>query len=531
MKSVDEQKTLSDGHKKLEILFDQMNSHQVEQGVIGQLSAFSKGYFQLILALEQGDYSTALKVEHDLRKNHFTATGQWIVGIKRLLDGLEKLSRPAPSPAIQPAAPRASFSSGTGLAPPPTSSAKFGAPPIPSGNFMPPPMSNQFGAPPISSNQFGAPPISSNQYGAPPISSNQYGAPPVSTSYNHPVAPPPTTTNYGAPPISSSYTATPANFAPPPIQNNPPPVNSFGPPPTRTFTSPTQTFTNPPPTQNFTSPPPNQYGAPPVPVSTQPSSFPPNPSPLAVQKNELSPPPVPTGNQQPPVQNNVQAPQIPPPVSKMNDISFATPPPVLAPANTPNNFESTKVPPPPIVNPHVNGTLAPNSNQGSPSAPPTSVGRPPMATQPLPQQGLGNVMLDSQTQQGQTGFSSGSLGIQNTKSPVQKPLSTQHSQQPQSGQVGGFPPKSPPRFNQMPPVGTRPPSIANIQRPVVSNVPSQPLNRPPIGAPIPNRPPINGPPLNGPSIGVQPVRPPLTRPVGPPPTSFPRPAGNQNPFN
>ncbi|KAJ3318995.1 protein transport protein S31 [Boothiomyces sp. JEL0866] len=461
-KSLEEQKNLSDGQRKLEILFDQMNSHQVEQGVIAQLTGFSK-------ALENADYATAQKVEHDLRRNHFTSTGQWIVGIKRLVDGLEKLSRPAPSPAVQPAVqqPRPSISGASGIPPPPISGSKYGVNPVSSGNF-----------------------------GPPPIPTNSYGAPPISGNYNQVSAPPPISSNYGAPPLQTNYGTQPTsnNFGQPPIPNNPPPINNYG---------ATQTHSIPPTTNN--------YGAPPIPsnafstASGFPPSNPPSNSNLPPAPAAVAQPSIPTAVAPPPVSNNYQAAPNYPPPPKVSETSFTAAPPVLAPANTPNNFEAAKILPPPSGNLHGGESFASGQN------PPTSIGRPPVPTQPLSQthHGLSNG-IDNQSKPPVTnGVSTGVLGIQNTKSPSQKALAMPSSQPPPTG---GFPPKSPPRFNQAP-VGTRPPIAANAPRPS-NNIPQgQPMSRPPPGAPIPNRPPANGPLVGGPPPGNPSFRPPPRRKI------------------
>ncbi|KAJ3275704.1 protein transport protein S31 [Terramyces sp. JEL0728] len=475
-KSLEDQKNLSEWHKKLEILFDQMNSHQVEPGVITQLSSFSK-------ALEQGDYATAQKVEHDLIKFHFTATGQWIVGIKKLADGLEKLVRPAISPAPHSMVPqqRGSIGGSTAIAPPPITGSNFGAPPVPLSNYSAPPMPlSNFGAPP-GSNNFGAPPV----FSAPPVSNN-YGAPPVSNNYSAP----PVSNNYSAPPVSNNYSA-------PPVSNN------YGAPPVS-----------------------NNYGAPPLPnniapvTNTQPTS------------GSFNAPPIPNA---PPVNNIFQSKPILQSPPKTNDASLSTAPPVLAPANTPSNFESAKIAPPPVPS-HAVDPFAANPNTLH-YPPVQNVGPPPIGhspatmQQPIAKTGAHSV-APPVAQNGINGHFeskppgpnppqlSGNLGIHHVKSPQQKPLPAQkahHGAPPPTHPGPGYPPKSPPKFNQMPVVGSRPPAAGNPPRP----------NTLPTGPPVSRPPPSSGPPV------AQPFRPPPTqgfRP-GPPPTSHPRPAGNPNPFN
>ncbi|KAI8897478.1 hypothetical protein BC833DRAFT_621220 [Globomyces pollinis-pini] len=298
-KTPQEKRNLEEAEKKINILYDQMNEGKVDSTIIAELQS-------ILNALNKSDFSTASKIHVDLISKKFDATGQWIGGVKKLIDALERFEKPpAPSPSVT--SPHQPF--GSGMAPPPISGNampnNLPPPPInrpPPPTFAPPPISGpprgpsgsatpsqpaNFAPPPITGpprntnpsnpNAFPPPPLAGPPRAAAPPHQLGNGPPPV----NRPgppnsFAPPPSKPVGGMAPPTNGYSNAPPNIAPPPRNNynsGPPPTNGYnsGPPPTGNF--PNQNFppqNRPPPNGSFTQPPPpinNGYNAPPPPTN------------------------------------------------------------------------------------------------------------------------------------------------------------------------------------------------------------------------------------------------------------------------
>ena len=100
------------------------------------------------VALDKNDFSSAKKLEHDLMTKKFKTTGQWILGIKRLVESLEKIKNPTVArpqttlnagpmlnqPGAIPGIPNAvrpnTYSSVMGMQGPPTGAPPLVGPPI-----------------------------------------------------------------------------------------------------------------------------------------------------------------------------------------------------------------------------------------------------------------------------------------------------------------------------------------------------------------------------------------------------------------
>ncbi|KAJ3066923.1 protein transport protein S31 [Podochytrium sp. JEL0797] len=258
-----------DTEKKVMNLFDQMNNGKVADDILAKLAT-------LVKFLQAADYSAAHKIQVELMTTKFTATASWIVGVKRVIDTLERaeldkqqLRQPQqqqmqPPPSQYGAAPTYGAAAAppppppkaNAFPPPPPASAGYGsAPPPPSAaqQYAPPPRTAVPPPPPATSNPYGgAPPpaAASNPYGvAPPpaAASNPYGgAPPPAAAggYQRPAPPPPAAGNpyagqapnqYGAAaPMSNQYGG--GAMAPPPPAAaggyQRPPAAALPPPPT-----------------------------------------------------------------------------------------------------------------------------------------------------------------------------------------------------------------------------------------------------------------------------------------------------------
>ncbi|KAJ3406976.1 protein transport protein S31 [Chytriomyces hyalinus] len=257
-----------DTEKKVLNLFDQLNNGEVADDIVGKLQA-------LVKALQAGEYSAAHKLQVELMTTRFTATSSWIVGVKRVIDTLERseLDKMQPQqqlppqqhqpqqrmppppqavtsptftsphgqqagPAYRAAPPRAA---GVLPPPPPASSMPYGGggapvPPPPTANAAPyggntrsaPPRAAPYGAPPPAGGSAIPPPPTAaaapygggvmSPRGVPSIPANAYG-----------VAPPPqANSNYANPQYGNSA---PSGYGNAPSQtgygNAPPPPSSF----------------------------------------------------------------------------------------------------------------------------------------------------------------------------------------------------------------------------------------------------------------------------------------------------------------
>lgn len=79
-----QKKMAEDAEKKIAILFDQMNNSEVPQDVVGKLN-------ELVAALNVNDFQNAHRTQLEMMTTRIEVTGGWIVGIKRIIDGVERL--------------------------------------------------------------------------------------------------------------------------------------------------------------------------------------------------------------------------------------------------------------------------------------------------------------------------------------------------------------------------------------------------------------------------------------------------------
>ncbi|KAL2920129.1 protein transport protein S31 [Polyrhizophydium stewartii] len=255
--SPNQHQTFRDVEKRINQLFDQLNNQDIPQDVVDKLALICKG-------LDTSDFSMAHNVQMDLMTKRFEVTGQWIVGVKRLIDAIQRikqhgmLSPPAPAPAA-PSMPQQP-AGGPGVAPPPLGGQRQSfhggmpsqmPPPPPTQPLAPPPLGAMPGAqrssfPPQPPAPVGPPPTSMGGYAsAPPPRAPSAGMSPRMPAGAPPVGPPPV----GRPSVG------PPPAGPPPV--GPPPTQFQQPPPPTQFQQP------PPPTQFQQPPPPTQaYGAP-----------------------------------------------------------------------------------------------------------------------------------------------------------------------------------------------------------------------------------------------------------------------------
>ncbi|KAI9352622.1 hypothetical protein BDR26DRAFT_849574 [Obelidium mucronatum] len=285
----------------------------------------------LVKALQGGDYSAAHKIQVELMTTKFSATSSWIVGVKRVIDTLERAEldkQQAQRPAVPQNLPPQQSQQQYGTRPPP---------PAAGGSYVSaaPPPANQYGTPcrRRSGHQYGnAPPPAASQYGAaPPPAANPYGSsappPPAANQYTS-AAPPPAANHYGnaPPPATNQYAA----GVPPPTaaqQYNRP--GTLPPPPPASAAS--NAYSAPPPSAGATSP---YGGAPPPAARTAFSPAAPAPAqPYGGQQQGLPPPPPASGNQYGANTYGAQG-QLPPPTAGSNPYGGAQlPPPPPAATN------------------------------------------------------------------------------------------------------------------------------------------------------------------------------------------------------
>ncbi|ORY35144.1 hypothetical protein BCR33DRAFT_722497 [Rhizoclosmatium globosum] len=242
-----------DTEKKVLNLFDQLNNGEVAEDIVAKL-------LSLVKYLQSGDYSAAHKLQVELLTAKFSATSAWILGVKRVIDTLERAEldkqqahqQPLPAAAAPPPSayatqpPRANQ-----LPPPPAATASPYANQY--NNVAPPPAANQYQQappPPASTAPYGGsanipppPAAGTSPYGAaPPPSargvfspqqtpSQPYGGvapPPAATApYGGAAAPPPPAASnpYGRPPVAAMppppAASNPYGGAPPPAASNP----------------------------------------------------------------------------------------------------------------------------------------------------------------------------------------------------------------------------------------------------------------------------------------------------------------------
>ena len=323
-------------------------------------------YFSPIVyaALDRSDFSTSQRILNDLMTKRFDATGTWIVGVKRIVDTLERVSRPVTSP-MQTFPSASSSAPGFGRHPPPPSggygnpypSLAYGQQPPP-----PAPASSSFVAPPPSNpnNQAAAPPPVKN-YGAPlapSTNTNNYGAPPVPSPAANGYGAPPIANGYGAPPVPatavSGYGAPPSPAAAPPVMNNygqPVPVTA-GPPPIRPSATVPPSIRHP---TSITSPPPTNFSLPQKTESLSMKSPPGSSAPFANPPPPTNRPSIPLANGHPtangfphPPQPSVPSGLPPPPSSRPQMRPTQQPMNAQAPAlGTPHIRPPFPNPPPP----------------------------------------------------------------------------------------------------------------------------------------------------------------------------------------
>ena len=292
-----------DAEKRINLMFDQLNNQEISAPAIQDLKDLVSGKFLITLALDKKDYSACQSAALTLMTKRFDASGLWISGIKRIVDGLERASKmgaigqmnngtllsAATSTVV---GEQQQFNSAYGNAQPNSyAQNQYGQPNQTQATFSPPPIPQQqksYGPPPIPLQRgasFGDQP---KNYGQPPVQQQQVlttpSAPAPSTDFGNAL--------YGSTPTRPNM----QSFGPPPTNQRsfrPPPTNqqSFGPPPTnqQTFGPPPtqQQSLGPPPTmqQSFGPPPTNQQSFRPPPTNQQ--SFGPPPT----QQQSLGPPP------------------------------------------------------------------------------------------------------------------------------------------------------------------------------------------------------------------------------------------------
>ncbi|KAJ3404897.1 hypothetical protein CcCBS67573_g03486 [Chytriomyces confervae] len=194
-----------DTEKKVLNLFDQLNNAEVADDIVGKLQTMVK-------ALQAGEYAAAHKLQVELMTTRFTATSSWIVGVKRVIDTLERSELDKMQSQQLPQQQQQQHQQQQQRMPPPPqvvtsptlaspyghqSGPSYGAPPPKAAGVLPPP-------PPASSMPYGGgsaplpPPPTANAapYGGNALSAapraapgNPYGAPPTGAT---PVPPPPT---------------------------------------------------------------------------------------------------------------------------------------------------------------------------------------------------------------------------------------------------------------------------------------------------------------------------------------------------
>ncbi|KAJ3286240.1 protein transport protein S31 [Rhizoclosmatium sp. JEL0117] len=276
-----------DTEKKVLNLFDQLNNGEVAEDIVAKL-------LSLVKYLQSGDYSAAHKLQVELLTAKFSATSAWILGVKRVIDTLERAELDKQQAHQQPLPATA--------APPPSAYATQ----LPRANQLPPP-------PAATASPYGnAPPAATNPYGnVPPPAAKPYGSapPPSANQYNN-VAPPPAANQYqqAPPPPAASAPYGSTNIPPPPAAGTSP-YGAAPPPSARGVFSPQQTPSQP---YGGVAPPPAAtapYGgaaAPPPPAASNPYGRPPvaamPPPPAASNPYGGAPPPAASnpygGNQQ-----------------------------------------------------------------------------------------------------------------------------------------------------------------------------------------------------------------------------------------
>eukprot|EP00842_Homolaphlyctis_polyrhiza_P006635 jgi/Hompol1/6973/HPOL_001686-RA len=196
-----------DVERRIHQLFDQLNNDEVPQDVVGQLVAISK-------AIDSSDFATAHRIQMDLMTKRFDVTGLWMVGLKRLIDSLERIAQYGALSPPQPAA--AALPHPSNVHAPPQHGAAFGnaAPGGPVAGHShshphPPPISAAFQPQPQQQQQ--------QQTRPPPV----FAPPPPPTStpiMGHPAPP----TSYGGLGRSSTVSSGSAAAMPPPPIAGPP---------------------------------------------------------------------------------------------------------------------------------------------------------------------------------------------------------------------------------------------------------------------------------------------------------------------
>jgi protein transport protein SEC31 len=306
------------------------------------------------VALEVSDFGSAHKIHHDLMTTQFEKVGLWIVGVKKLVDGLERASQPMVSPvnSHMPFSPAQN----------PLHNQGFGAP-SPSQMFNP---SN----PPIQTYQSSMPPppiqgFNQQNVIAPPPTQNfnqQNVAPPPTQGFNNPTTSPPPMQSYKqnqplpAPPVQGFNQPVSQGYGQPTLQRK----TSMAPPSSQGFGNQNRVFEG----QNASSMPANGFSQPSPPSHSE--------------QQPLPPPPQTTGFNQAPSQQRVPNSAAPQQLQHPPNSGMQPHPQVQ---RKPSNVGFSAGRPPPPQNSSARMT-APPSNQGfakhpSSQGPPQGLNRPP----------------------------------------------------------------------------------------------------------------------------------------------------------
>ncbi|RKP02637.1 hypothetical protein CXG81DRAFT_24690 [Caulochytrium protostelioides] len=248
-------RVFDDAERRLAALLDQMR-----RGALAPAIATTLG--TLLGHVERQAYPPAQALQVQLMSTHFEQVGSWIVGLKRLIDFLDRdhkeKTAPPPAPASMP-----------GMPPPPPTGRGIGPPPIGPPPIGPPPTS--FGAPPMNAPPMSGPPPGSGAsqpatsmgmppMGHPPMPLTRYAAPPASQGGYAAMGPPPAAMGRPAAGASpTSFGAPPTSFGAPPMGGPPvgaPPMRG---PPTQPPQQQQQQQQQPPPPAN-SMPPSHAYG-------------------------------------------------------------------------------------------------------------------------------------------------------------------------------------------------------------------------------------------------------------------------------
>jgi protein transport protein SEC31 len=196
-----------------------MSQQRISAQILNELNQFCAGIYLFNKALDHDNFDAAKKIELQLRTRHFNETGSWIVGIKKLVEGLEKGSKPVgilQQPFEPPQINNNNFNTLANGTSSSTLRPRAGSNPQNIGR------PSSFVAPPGNQVTFVPPPVLTN--------TNQQ---PHSLIVNQPVGPPPIP-NMSAirPPASSQQhpnasTATPISSAPPALTVTTRPPNSY----------------------------------------------------------------------------------------------------------------------------------------------------------------------------------------------------------------------------------------------------------------------------------------------------------------